>query len=125
MGSYGGGIRIFGSDGDGIGGWWRCEGRQLGGRMWRLPAKVYATVIAAKRGDGTGRIWSSSCLALTGRGVITLLSRTPGDVWTLIVIAGSPGGLVQRLFSITWYQCRQCFNLCWTLVYVDSLDQLF
>ena len=105
VGSCGGGVRILGSDG-GIGGWWRGEGGQLGGRMGRLPAKVYATVVAAERGDGTGRVWSPSCLALTWRSVVTLLCRTSGDVWALVVIAGSPGGLVQRLFSVTWYQCR-------------------
>ena len=103
--SCGGGVRILGSDG-GIGYWRRGEGWQLGGRMGGLPAKVNATVVAAEGGDGTGRVWSPSCLALTWRGVVTLLCRTPGDVWALVVVTGSSGGLVQRLLSVPWYQCR-------------------
>ena len=95
----------MGSDG-GIGGWWRGKRGQLGRRMGRLPAKVYATVVAAEGGDRTGRVWSPSSLAFTWRSVVTLLCRPPGDVWALIVIAWSPGWLVQRLFSVTRYQRR-------------------
>ena len=69
-----------------------------------MPAEVDAPVVAAERRDRTSWVWSSCCLALAWRCVVTLLCWTTWDVRTLIVVARSPGRLVQRLLGISWYE---------------------
>ena len=124
VGSHCGGVRVLGCY-RGISGWWRSQWRQLGWRMRRLPAEVDAPVVAAERGDRTSWVRPSSCLALAWRCVVALLCWTSWDVRTLVVVARSPGRLVQRLLGIAWYQRWQCLHLCWPLVNVDPFDQLF